>query len=101
MIDSIETFKVAPGKYRQAREWGAKMMEYAKKNFPVWQFSLLQPISGEVEEIVLVVQGPSLSEYEEDRNRRISDPEWEPITKELWESDWFLGFSRRLFDVVE
>ena len=46
MIGEIVTFKVAPGKIQQAREWAAKLLEYSEKKFPGWQISLLEPITG-------------------------------------------------------
>ncbi len=101
MITDVVTNKVAPGKMRQALAWGAKVMEYTKKKHPSFQISLLRPLTGETEEMIFVVQCPSLSEWEEARIRRMSDPEWEAISKESSESDWHLGFIRKLYDVVE
>ena len=98
MIVESVGFKVAPGNRSQAREWGAKMMEYSKK-LP-GQHLLLQPITGDNMEMVLVVRCASLSEYEEARNKRMSDPEWAPITKEGQESDWYLGHRRNLYEAL-
>ena len=101
MISHIGTFKIEPSKTPQAFEWGAKVIEYAKKNYPGWQASLLRPITGETNELVFVGQGPSLSEFDENLNKRKSDPEWQALMKKLRESGWNLGFTRTLYEVVE
>ena len=76
-------------------------MEYAKKKETSWQHVLLQPLTGEFDELVFVGRGPSLSEFDEVLKNRHADPEWEPILKEIREAEWNLGFTRRLFNVVE
>ncbi len=101
MIGHIGTFKLAPGKMPQVLEWTAKVVAYLKKASPGWQISLLQPITGDVNEIVFVGQGPSLSDFDEILNKRKSDPEWQALMKELRETDWNLGFTRTLYDVIE
>jgi hypothetical protein len=101
MIGIISTVKIAPGKTSQALEWTSKVMECIKKKQPNWQQLHLRPLTGEFDELVFVSIGPSLSEFDEVLKNRHADPEWEPILKEFREAEWNLGFTRRLFNVVE
>ena len=89
MIGHIGTFKLAPGKMPQVLEWTAKVVAYLKKASPGWQISLLQPITGDVNEIVFVGQGPSLSDFDEILNKRICLSRWHRL-RELSLS--YMGF---------
>ena len=42
-----------------------------------------------------------MSEYEEARNKTAADSGRAAIVKEALEADWFLGMTRRIFEVVE
>ena len=101
MIGMITTFKVAPDKMLQAKEPVVKMEGYQRKTDPDTQRFLFEPISGELSGIVHVSLYSSLSAFEEVRKKREGDPEWQGILKEIAESEWFLGVTRRIFDVIE
>ena len=100
MITEVVIQGVAPGKTRQAVEWGSKVVAYFKKaGLP--QVSILRPITGETSDVVFMVQWPSMSEFEEAYRKRRADSDWQTMVKELIESDWNLGTERIIYDVVE
>jgi hypothetical protein len=99
MVTEIVTFKVAPGKVAQALQWVAKVAVYVKKATPSWQLSVLEPI-GTDDNVTLVNQCPSLSDFEEAMTRRSQDPGWLAIGKEGRDSDWYRGFTRQFYRAV-
>jgi len=102
IIDVVIRIKVAPGKVgSHAVKWASKILAYGKKAGLGAPGSLLQPRTGDGHEIVFVDRYPSMSEYEEIYRKRRADSGWMAIAKELLESDWYLGLTRRIYDVVE
>jgi hypothetical protein len=102
VVYEIATVKIKPGKTPEALEWLAKIAAYIKRANPGWQVSRLTPTSGDLDnEIVLLNNCPSLSEYDAGAEARREKPEWQALVKEIRESDWFLGLTRRFYRVME
>ena len=101
MVAAIVTFKVAQGKYSEAKGWITRWIEKREKDNPDTKRFLLQPISGDMGEIVYVSMRPSLAALEESDKKRKANSEYDSFRKEYRESGWFLGREVRLFDVVE
>ncbi|MEE9474781.1 MAG: hypothetical protein V3V36_03830 [Candidatus Hydrothermarchaeaceae archaeon] len=102
MIDVVIRIKVAPGKVgSHAVKFASKMLAYEKRAGLSAPGSLLQPMTGDGHEIVFVSRYPSMSEYEENYRKLRADSGWMEIAKEILESDWYLGLTRRIYDVVE
>ena len=102
MIDVTVKIKVAPGKENRALEWAKKIMAYTKKagllDSPAY---VLRPATGELGEFFFLSRYSSMAEYEEAFGKRRADSGWAAIAKEGTESDWYLGQTRRIFEIIE
>ena len=102
MIDVVTSIKFVPGKGSQAREWAKKILAYQKKagllSGPIF---LLQAETGERSKITFVEQQPSMAKYEETKTKMRADSGRMAIVKEMLDSDWFLGGTRHIYDVLE
>jgi hypothetical protein len=103
MIDVVTTLKVVPGKTRShAVEWAKKNLEHSKKagliDGPLF---LLRPETGERNYISFVERHPSMAKYEEAMSKRRADSGWTASVREAMESDWYLGGTRQIYNVIE
>ena len=102
MIIVTNRWKTAMGKTEAGLEWAKKVMAYEKKaglTAPKWW--LLRPITGDTHRFTLVGEFASLAEYEEVLAKRSADSGLQAFSKEMRESDWFVGFERQIVNVVE
>ena len=99
VVGTIMTFRVAQGKMSQAKEWTDKMIEYLAKANHGHPRYILQPLTGESNELSYVAVSPSMTFIEEAKEKRDGDAEWEAIAKTF--DEWCLGYKRRMFDVIK
>ena len=103
MVNVVVRLQVAPGKMRQALEWVQKMRTYSEDaglfNTPS---NLLRPITGEsVHELVQTRMFPTMAEFEESYRKQRADTGCVALLSEMGESDWYLGNTRQVYDVIE
>ena len=101
MIVAMNTVQVASGKYPAAKDLMTRFIENLKKLSPDAKPFVLQPISGEMIEIVGMVMHPSLTAYDESLKKQQADPEYKALVKEWRAADWPLGRQVRLFNILE
>ncbi len=102
MIAVVTSIKIVPGKGAQAREWARKILAYEKKagllSGPIF---LLRPATGKRIKITFAEHQPSMAKYEETKTKQRPDSGRMAIIKEMLESDWYLGGTRQIYDVLE
>ena len=101
MIEVVGRINVAPGKVQQAVEWAKKLIARSKKAGLRGEGVILRPITGEVAFIAFVGRYASMGEFEELRAKRRADSEWAAIAKEGFDSGWYLGTRRNIYEVVD
>ena len=101
MIFNVNTIRCAAGKRPEAKDFLARWVEKCNKANPETKRYILQPINGEISEILLVGIMPSLTAMDEWRKKRQADPELQALMKEVNDSEWYLGRKGRQFEVVE
>ena len=102
MIDAVYSMQAAPGKVGQALEWAKNHLKLKVSVQAVQAISILQPITGETSEIEWVDRYPSMAAYEETFFKKApADSGWVASFKEMMESDWYLGYTTRILNVVE
>ena len=79
----------------------SRRVDKANKANPETNRYLLQPMSGEINQMVVVSMHPSLTALDKWRKKRQADPELQALGKELNDSEWYVGHTRRHFEVVE
>jgi hypothetical protein len=101
MVAVTVRVKVAPGKASEAADWAGRVVACGKKvNLASAQTSIYRPLTGDTSEIVFVSQYSSVSEFGELVAKRRANSEWMAIVKEGMESSWYLGTTRRIYDIV-
>ena len=101
MIAVVNTFQVASGKGPEAKDFLSRWNEKCNKANPETKRYILEPASGEMNEIATLLMYPALAAYDEFRKKPEADPEFQALRKEVREASWFLGRQVRMFDVVE
>ena len=103
MIDVVYRIKVAPGKAGQALGWAKKHLAYVRKaGLSAQAMSVVQPRTGETDEIAWVDRYPSMAVYEENRHGKgPADSGWVASLKELTEAEWYRGVETTIYDVVD
>jgi hypothetical protein len=105
MIDVVYRVRVAPGKVEQALGWAKKHLEQVKRAGLLASgvsISILRPTTGETDEVVWVDRYQSMAAYEANFfGKAPADSGWAASMKAMADSDWFLGYTCRIYVVVE
>ena len=81
MIVTINTAKMAQGKASEVVDLWSKFVKHRNKRFPDVERTLLRPLCGELDEIVLVSKHASLSSFEAVIKDEKEDSEWQDLRK--------------------
>ena len=101
MIVFINTMQCAVGKGPEAKDQISRVVEKFNKDDPETKRYILEPVSGEITEIVLISMHPSFTAYEEWAKKRQEDSEIQALMKEINDSGFLLRRQARVFKVVE
>ena len=101
MVTEIYRMKVAPGKVSAARDWASRIWAQSEKAGSSGTGSVLRSVTGDTNEVVVLVQYASLAEFEESFKKLRADSGWVAIARELRESDWIRESTRQFYETFE